>query len=155
MTVSFNVPGPPRGKQRPKFARRGKFTTTYTPKQTVEYEKNVRIAYNKENRGEFLIGPLSVNIQSVFPIPKSVSKKKRKEMIGQPHTKKPDCDNVGKIILDPLNKLAYHDDGQVARLFVDKIYGENPEVKVSITEMNQRIYSNPNSPIYYIEKMEV
>lgn len=151
MQVEFTVPGPPKGKQRPKFARRGRFTTTYTPKQTVEYEKKVEISYNKENRGNFLLGPIKVDILGVFPIPKSVSKKKREELNGSPHMKKPDCDNLAKIILDPLNLLAYHDDGQVSRLYVDKIYGEEPRVEVKLTEMKNRIEDNPQSPIYYIE----
>lgn len=156
MTVNFTVPGPPRGKERPRFKRVGKFTTTYTPEKTVEYEEKVKVAYNKDNRGEFLIGPLIVDIEGVFPIPKSVSKKRREELIGEPHMKKPDCDNVAKIILDPLNNLAYHDDGQVAKLAVAKVYGENPEVRVSISEIDIRLESdNPNCPIYYIKKREV
>ena len=133
MQAEFTVYGKPMGKQRPKFARRGKFTTTYTPSETVKYEKQVKIAYNKENRGVVLEGPVQVNIKGVFPIPKSVSKKKYKELINSPHTKKPDCDNLAKIILDPLNKLAYNDDGQVARLYVDKIYGEEPRVEVNLS----------------------
>ena len=34
--------------------------------------------------------------------------------------KKPDCDNVVKIVLDSLNKIAYDDDKQVVELTVLK-----------------------------------
>lgn len=147
LEVEFVIPGKPMGKQRPKFARRGRFTTTYTPKKTREYEKKVKIEYNKVNRGRYLEGPLSINIKGVFEIPSSVSKKKRKEMVGKAHDKKPDADNLGKIILDPLNKLAYNDDGQVSRLNIEKIYGEDPRVEVKICEMNHAIKLNITSAI--------
>lgn len=150
LKVEFTVPGKPKGKGRPKFARRGMFTTTYTPKPTVQYEKEVKISYNKANRGTVLNGPLSVEILGVFPVPKSVSKKKHREMIGTPHVKKPDCDNVAKIILDPLNRLAFHDDGQVSRLSIDKVYGEDARVEVTIKELQPVI----KPAIYFLDEKE-
>lgn len=35
--IRFTVPGQPVGKQRPRVAKRGGFTTVYTPKETVKY----------------------------------------------------------------------------------------------------------------------
>lgn len=136
MELHFSVPGKPMGKQRPKFARRGRFITTYTPKQTREYEERVKIEYNKAHRGDYFEGPLEIDITGIFPVPSSISKKKSKELIGTVHDKKPDCDNMAKIILDPLNKLAYNDDGQVSKLNVTKIYGEEPKVEVTIRQIN-------------------
>ena len=52
-----------------------------------------------------------------------------------PHTKKCDCDNLAKSILDSLNGIAYDDDSQVCRLIVEKIYGENPRVEVKLKEV--------------------
>ena len=51
------------------------------------------------------------------------------------HTKKIDCDNLAKIILDSLNGIAYEDDKQVVRLYVEKIYGEHPRVEVELKEV--------------------
>lgn len=124
------------GKQRPKFARRGKFITTYTPKETRDYEEKVKIEYNKTHRGEFFKGPLEIDITGIFPVPASTSKKKTRELIGTAHDKKPDADNMAKIVLDPLNKLAYQDDGQVSKLNVSKIYGVEPRVDVTIRQIN-------------------
>ena len=50
-------------------------------------------------------------------------------------TKKPDCDNIAKIVLDALNGIAYHDDAQVAELTVIKTYSRAPRVLVEITEV--------------------
>jgi Holliday junction resolvase RusA-like endonuclease len=36
--VTFMVEGTPVPKGRPRFARRGKFVSTYSPKTTVDYE---------------------------------------------------------------------------------------------------------------------
>ncbi len=44
--------------------------------------------------------------------------------------KKPDCDNIAKIILDALNGLAYDDDAQVVKLYVEKRYGAFDHVTV-------------------------
>ena len=42
MEVKFTVPGMPQGKQRPRVCRINGRSLTYTPKQTIEYERLVR-----------------------------------------------------------------------------------------------------------------
>ena len=51
------------------------------------------------------------------------------------HTKKIDCDNLCKTILDALNGIAYDDDKQVCMLYVEKRYGGFPKVKVRLKEI--------------------
>ena len=54
---------------------------------------------------------LDMRIKAYYRIPKSASKKKRAAMLAgeiRP-TKKPDMDNVVKIIADSLNNLAYYE----------------------------------------------
>lgn len=135
--VEFSVPGKPFGKQRPKFVSRGKFARAYTPKETVNYENLVKYSYIQTVGDLKLHGPIKANIQGVFPIPKSSSKKEKELMIQSkiPHTKKPDCDNMAKCVLDALNEIAYDDDSQVCKLNVDKIYGEHPKIIVSLEEI--------------------
>jgi phage terminase large subunit GpA-like protein len=36
MMINITIPGPPIAKKRPKFARRGKFVTTYNPQDSEE-----------------------------------------------------------------------------------------------------------------------
>ena len=55
-----------------------------------------------------------------------------------PHTKKPDCDNMGKICLDALNDVAYPDDANINKLLITKKYGENAKVRITIIE-NRKI----------------
>lgn len=130
----FEILGEPMGKQRPKFARVGNFTRTYTPKETVNYENWVKLSYQNFGGENFGDTPLKVQITAKYPIPKSFSKKKHEMAIDgeiRPTTK-PDCDNIAKIICDALNGIAYDDDKQIVELLVVKEYAERPRVVVEI-----------------------
>ena len=134
--IKFSVPGEPFGKQRPKFSRAGKYVKTYTPDETVNYENLVKLMYQQEAKGKMFSddAELDVRIIAYFAIPKSTSKKKRKAMLEHKvrPSKKPDWDNIGKIICDSLNRVAYHDDSAVVDAQVRKFYSENPRVEVFI-----------------------
>ncbi len=47
-------------------------------------------------------------------------------------TKRPDADNIIKIILDALNGSIYHDDAQICNIYFTKKYAEKSETKVLI-----------------------
>ena len=136
-SYSFVIIGEPRGKGRPRFTRDGH---TYTDSETRAYEKKVRqsfiSAYHRFEpfpKGE----PIRAMITAYYAIPKSESKIKRELMATgyiRP-TKKPDTDNIAKIVLDSLNGLAYHDDAQVVTCEVRKYYGVEPRVEVFIGEV--------------------
>lgn len=138
MEIKFTVPGQPKGKQRPRVCRiRGK-TITYTPKQTTQYEKLVGASYTAVSRDFFEKSiPLEISILALFSIPQRASKKLKKLMLSGEilPTKKPDGDNIIKIILDSLNGVAYHDDAQICRVYFKKMYAEKPETKVIIKEI--------------------
>ena len=122
MEIKFTVPGPPKGKQRPRICRINGQSVTYTPRQTTEYEKLVRASYTSVSKVKFSKDePLEISILALFPIQQRASKKLRKLMINNEilPTKKPDSDNIIKIILDALNGVAYHDDRQVCRVYFD------------------------------------
>ena len=137
MTVNFTIVGEPKGKGRPRFHRIKNYVTTYTPEETLNYEAYIKMSYLNEARGKKLEGQIEAHIKGVFPIPKSTSKKQRALMLSGEvmHTKKIDCDNLAKTILDALNGIAYDDDKQVCRLIVEKVYGENPCVEVELNEV--------------------
>lgn len=133
------VPGKPFAKQRPRATRRGRYTTVYTPKETINYENMVKYSYYEQNGEKKFDGPLKVNVDAVFPVPQSISNKKKEKMESGliPHTKKPDCDNLAKSCLDALNDVAYNDDSQIIDLTIRKKYGKVPHVRIEIYEINQ------------------
>ncbi len=138
MTIEFTVHGPPKGKARPRVCRINGKSVAFTPQSTLEYEKLVRENYRAVTNFQFDKNiPLKIEIFAFFPTPKSCSKKLKSAMtLGQVlPIKKPDCDNIIKIILDALNGVAYHDDAQVSKIHFEKIYAEKPCVKVKITNL--------------------
>lgn len=132
MAVQFSVAGLPKGKGRPKFARTGQHVRTYTPHETAVYENLVKLEYMRQVGNKKLSGALRAVIQCCFPVPKSVSRKRRAAMLSGEirHTGKPDCDNLAKGILDALNGIAYDDDSQICVLAIAKKYAEQAEVLV-------------------------
>lgn len=77
-------------------------------------------------------GPVMVDVVFYMPIPRSLSRKKREALGGTYHDKKPDCDNLGKLVCDALIGIAYKDDGQVAVLHVRKGYFDLPYTYVQV-----------------------
>ena len=134
--IAFTVPGKPVGKQRPRFSRRGTAVRTYTPRQTAEYERLVRVSYIAAG-GEKLEGTIGATICGYFEPPKATSKKQRQKMLSGEvgYTKKIDADNLAKSILDALNGVAYDDDAQVCLLLVYKAYAETARVEVQLKEL--------------------
>ncbi len=134
--VRFIVPGNPFGKQRPRVINRGKFSSAYTPKETVQYENLVKMCYREVAGNEMFPeeAMLDVRILAYYDIPASTSKKKRAMMIDREirPTKKPDNDNIAKAICDSLNLVAYHDDSSIVDMQVRKFYSEQPRVEVII-----------------------
>lgn len=138
--IRFTVPGNPFGKQRPKFARHGKFVQTYTPEETLLHEKIIAQVYEDVANGKKFEKkvPLDIQITAYYPIPKSTSKKKRKEMLEHRirPVVKPDLDNIAKLIYDALNGVAWHDDNAIVDTQIHKFYSENPRVEIFIQVVN-------------------
>ena len=137
MIIAFAVPGEPKGKARPRTVQIAGHASTYTPKETVMYENLVRLYYQQAARGLRLSGPIQAESSAIHPSRNPPQKKKRALMLDIKTLcqKKPDVDNLAKIVLDSLNKIAYDDDAQVCRLLVEKRYGETPQVLVRLSEL--------------------
>ena len=134
MEAKFTILGEPKGKGRPRFCRNTGHAIT--PKDTVNYETLVHMEYLDQcNELRFPDDVmLDMRIKAYYSIPKSASKKKKAAMLAgeiRP-TKKPDMDNVVKIIADALNQVAYRDDTQIVDCQCRKFYSENPRVEVTI-----------------------
>jgi Holliday junction resolvase RusA-like endonuclease len=137
----ISIPGEPKGKGRPRYTKSGH---AYTPRDTAVYEQLVRLTFKGKYPQAMPFEkdtPLKAVICAWFSIPKSVSKTKR-ELMEKGYikpTKKSDADNIAKIVLDSLNKIAYYDDAQVVELTVKKGYAhyDEPCVDVMISEVSE------------------
>lgn len=129
--VVLEIPGKPMGKQRRVRTRAGH---TYMPEETVNYETFIKMVFVSEYPSfNPFRGPVDIDIMAWFPVPKSVSKKRRIAMLAgeiRPLVK-PDWDNIGKIVCDSLNGVAWLDDKQLDGR-VSKRYSDNPRVVITI-----------------------
>ena len=152
-SVVFGILGDPQGKARPRFARRGKLVSTYTPSTTQKYEELVRYSALSARQRNGITKPISADIslgiKAYFKIPKTYSKKRKERCLNgeERPSKKPDSDNIAKIVLDGLNPKMkvdhvqhkavcvheglYRDDKQVVSLKVDKYYSDKPRVEIT------------------------
>lgn len=140
----FTIYGEPMGKGRPRFSTFGGRPQTYTPEKTANYEQLVKLSFLDQCGGNCKVeddAQLYVEITAYFSVPKRDSKKMaacKHAGIIRP-TKKPDCDNITKIVLDSLNKIAYSDDAQVVGCDTEKYYvrseSESARVEVTIYEI--------------------
>ncbi len=135
--VTFMVEGTPVPKGRPRFARRGKFVSTYSPKTTVDYESKVsESAKLAMGASEPLETPVGAYIYITLPVPASYSKKRTQACLsGQERpTKKSDIDNYCKAIFDGMNGIVFVDDSLVVSLHATKVYGTIGMVEVMVKE---------------------
>lgn len=141
MRIEFEIDGEPIGKGRPRFVRTRTGGRAVTPSKTSAYENHVRAEYNRQVK-DFRFGEdemLRMNVIAYFSIAQSKSKKMKHEMLlnNIRPTKKPDMDNILKIIADALNKVAYYDDKQIVECRIKKYYSNTPKVKVEIEDIEK------------------
>lgn len=142
LTITFEVPGQPQGKERHRTTKDGH---TYTPEKTVKYQGLIAAKYWKVLAAKMQtlnkaakIADIEIEILAQYAVPKSDSKAtKVKKLAGEilPRVK-PDLDNVAKAVLDALNNFAYYDDSQVVKLIVTKKYSDNPGLLVKVIHKN-------------------
>ena len=135
MIYEFEVPGKVIGKGRPRL---NSYTgVVYTPTKTKDYESLVEQYFLlKYPRFKILEGRIKVSIIAYFSIPKATKKSDINEMLDNniSPTKKPDIDNIVKVLLDSMNKFAFKDDNQITKLEVEKKYAQEDKVYVKIEE---------------------
>ena len=136
--MKFTIWGKPKAKGRPRLSTYGGFARAYTPQDTIEYENLIKLSYLQASEQQEAVDyekPIVLKVKAFYEIPKSISKKKRLEILNgdiRPCVK-PDIDNCLKAVLDALNKIAFKDDTQVVELQGSKHYDEQPRVEVEIT----------------------
>lgn len=135
MIYEFEVPGKVVGKGRPRL---NTYTgVVYTPVKTKDYETLVEEYFLlKYPRFKILEGRIKVSIVAYFVIPKSTKKSDIDKMLENSisPTKKPDIDNIVKVVLDSMNKFAFKDDNQITKLEVEKKYGIEEKIYIKIEE---------------------
>ena len=133
--VTISVCGEPQGKGRARAFLRGGHIGHYTPEKTRTYEGMIRSAAMDVigNKPPFE-DPVEFVLRAIFPVPASWSGRKRERaLLGEiKPAKKPDLDNVAKAWNDALNGVVYRDDALICRMTLDKRYGPQALVVVTV-----------------------
>ena len=134
MRIKFTIEGEPVGKGRPRY---GKYKT-YTPAKTKSVENNIAYFY-KVNIGHYFEGYVRLKLDLYYSIAKSDSKKKKMMKLNNElrPNKKPDIDNVIKLVADALNEVAYKDDAQIIELECRKFYSDIARMEITLEDLNE------------------
>ena len=133
--IIITVAGPITAKQRARKRADGRF---YTPLPTNAYEKLIQMEAVVAMMGRVrLNGAVRCDIRAEFAPPKSLSRKERNALLGTYRTKKPDADNIAKL-MDGLNGIVWEDDAQVCVVHVTKIYGEQNRLTFTVRAQEER-----------------
>ncbi|MCC0686194.1 RusA family crossover junction endodeoxyribonuclease [Clostridioides sp. ZZV14-6345] len=134
MKINFTIGGEPVGKERPRMNSITK--RTYTPNKTKNYEELIKWLYQSKVK-HYFEGYIKMTLRCYYSIAKSNSKKvkeQKRNNVLRP-SKKPDIDNVVKIIADSLNEIAYKDDTQIVEVVASKYYSDKPRVEVELEDV--------------------
>lgn len=136
------IPGEPCAQGRPRFSTAGGFDRAYDPAKSRNYKAYVKaVCADAAEKQGWLFNtdlPLEVELIAGLSIPSSKSKKWKQaaaEGVEKP-TKKPDVDNLIKIIMDALSGVIYKDDKQIIKMSVEKRYAEQPGVTLEVRVLN-------------------
>ena len=135
MIYEFEVPGKVIGKGRPRINTNTGIV--YTPTKTKEYETLVEQYFLlKYPKFKMLENRVQVKIIAYFGISKTTKKSEINEMLENniSPTKKPDIDNIVKVVLDSMNKFAFKDDNQITKIEVEKKYALEEKLYIKIEE---------------------
>jgi Holliday junction resolvase RusA-like endonuclease len=123
----YTLPGTPIPQPRARILRNGiHYDPAHKDKEQTRFEL---LTQRNQFKSHMLTCPTLLQVTFFMPIPNSISKKKQSLLMGQPHSKKPDIDNLLKYTLDCCKNILFLDDSQVFAINSRKIYDSNPRTE--------------------------
>ena len=89
-------------------------------------------AWRQAAPGPMIDGPVGLVVRAYFPFLKSHTKRFRALGDAAMKSTKPDADNVGKLVMDALNSIAWVDDALVVDLLVHKRFSDTPRLEIEV-----------------------
>lgn len=117
VVARFTIEGEPVSKSRARFTRRGSKTHTYTPEKTLQAEQRVAWAFRQVATSYTPDPDATYGVMGLF----FAGTRQRR-----------DVDNMLKLILDGLNKVAWVDDDQVIEVSGRKSFGEPTDARTEV-----------------------
>jgi len=135
--IVYELPGVPVALKRHRHSGKKCYDTQKKEKEMVQW--NIK----SQMRGLFAAHTaLKLVVEYHMPIPKSYSKKRAKECLQGPHTKKPDLSNLLKFTEDSLNGIVWEDDSLISEIEARKFYSETPKTVFRIENIAQKLFGD-------------
>lgn len=125
MQITKVIPMDPFGKARPRVVKRGRKVHTFMPEDYEGNRASLRMLFGPVD----VAGPCRLDVIAYRPIPKSWSKKKKREAAGTYTTTTPDIDNIIGAVMDSL----FEDDSIVVECGGAKKWSDDGEGRMEIT----------------------
>lgn len=146
----FSVHGTPRPQPRPRFVK-GRVVSTGNDKARLwrdAVERACREAVRNRAASPLLpslppaplfLGAMKVMIWINFAVPRT-----KLDLIGQPHTQRPDADNLAKLAMDVMERCrVFGNDSSVSELIVQKFWSRRGGLSVQIETASWSGYLEP------------
>lgn len=140
--IEISIPGKPIAKARPRFARRGKFVTTYNEQESEESKVMAQILAKLGKDWVPIEEPVALEIIFHFPYLKGHygsgrNSHRLKPGVPHYHSSKPDLDNLLKFYCDAMNEIVFKDDNRVVKISAFKLWAEDPKTIIKITKLTE------------------
>ena len=134
----------PKPLKRARHSKQGSFIRTYYDKDTLQEMDTLKyaiinalteqdrqvIAYHMSNAHKRL--GIALKLTFGFVIPQSYSKRRKNELINNPHTNHVDLDNLTKNVLDRGNGILWSDDKYIHTFYCKKVWSEYNFIEIEI-----------------------
>ena len=127
--IIYEIPGPPIPCKRARLAGKRFYDSQANKKRDIR----LLIKTMSESQQPHA-SAIKVVVEYHMPIPKSWSRIRRLNAVGEPHVSKPDLSNLIKFIEDALNEVLWKDDSIIYELHCRKFYAEVPCTKLLVEE---------------------
>ena len=150
--ITFTVPGDPFAQPRHRTAYHGPKGKPYDPRCLRQYDDDRAVSYKgvvmqyaqiAMADEEIIAGPVEITIWAYYVMPRKYQCKRKTKFVATPEMRKcskPDWDNVGKIVSDALNGVAYLDDQVICDAHVHKRFaaqGEGGRLEVTVEKIKE------------------
>jgi Holliday junction resolvase RusA-like endonuclease len=138
MKIKINMIPVPKARARVVRNKKTGAIFSYTPSKTVEAEEKIKYEYISQ-KGEKYFNGEALMLEVVFGLPKPKSIPKRFKRMNLVHNKKPDLDNLLKLLKDALRGIAYRDDSQIWHIKAIKVYTDEPFINFELKKREEKV----------------
>ena len=132
--------GDPKAQGRPRARNAGRFIQIYDDPKSKKAKDSMITVIQEKAPDELLDGPLRVDLKFYLPRPQGhygTGKKSGVLKMSAPtmHTKKPDIDNLRKLVMDAMTHVYWRDDSLVCEGETIKQYSGKPRTEIYIKKL--------------------